>query len=57
VLTQRAREADAVPRTVIPLPDRPGVRGLSVTPHALAPYDQLAHRGEARHDDEEPGDE
>ena len=57
VLAQRAREADAAPRAVIPLPDRPGVRGLSVTPHALAPYDQLAHRGVARRDDEEPGDE
>ncbi|MDO9020954.1 MAG: IS21 family transposase [Deltaproteobacteria bacterium] len=57
VLTQRARETHRAPRVAIPLPDRADVRGLSVTPHALGPYDQLAHRGAATGERSEGGDE
>ncbi len=57
VLAQRARAGEVAPRVAIPLPDRPGVRGLSVTPHDLAPYDDLASRGDThsapRKDDHE----
>lgn len=42
LLSQRARTEHTLPRVPIPLPDDPRVRQLSVTPHALGPYDQLA---------------
>ena len=57
VLAQRARTTEAPPRMVIPFGDRPQLRGLSVTPHALAPYDALAERGATRPDGKEDGDE
>jgi hypothetical protein len=42
LLSQRARTEHTPARVPIPLPDDPRIRQLSVTPHALGPYDQLA---------------
>jgi hypothetical protein len=42
LLSQRAQTEKTPTRVPIPLPDDPRVRELSVTPHALGPYDQLA---------------
>jgi transposase len=47
VLDQRARARRVPPPLDVVLPDDPRVRDLRVTPHALAPYDALAH-----HDDD-----
>ena len=57
VLAQHARAGEATARPAIPLPNRAGVRTLTVTPHALAPYDGLAHHGDPRGDRMEDGDE
>jgi transposase len=47
-LLDQARRAEGQPPPVASvLSDDPRVRELRVTPHALAPYDALAHRGEA----------
>lgn len=59
VLDQRARANNAPPPLDVVLPDDPRVRDLRVTPHALGPYDALAHdsddditKDEATDDDE-----
>lgn len=43
-LEQQRRRRHALPRVPIELPDRPGVRQLSVTPHDLESYDALSQR-------------
>ena len=53
ILTQYARAGEATARAVIPLPEHVGVRALTVTPHALAPYDDLAQRGDIQQAHEE----
>jgi transposase len=42
LLSQQARAEKRPVRVPIPLPEDPRIRDLSVTPHALGPYDQLA---------------
>jgi transposase len=42
LLSQQARAQKITLRVPIPLPEDPRIRDLSVTPHALGPYDQLA---------------
>ena len=45
LLDQKRRARGQPPPLVTMLPDDPRVRELRVAPHALAPYDALAHRG------------
>lgn len=45
VLDRRRREADKPPPVAVVLPDDPRVRGVTVAPRSLAPYDALARKG------------
>ena len=44
-LEQQRRKHHALPRVPIELPDRPGVRQLTVPPHNLETYDALSKPG------------
>ncbi|RMH42271.1 MAG: transposase [Alphaproteobacteria bacterium] len=52
VLERERRARGLPPATPLALPDDPRVRGLSVRPHSLESYDELA-RGEERKDDDD----
>jgi hypothetical protein len=57
LLDQRARARRAPPPLGVVLPDRPRVRDLRVTPHSLAPYDQLLVTKTARNESKEDSDD
>lgn len=48
ILERRRKSRGHKPPLALPLPDRPGVRDLDVTPHPLEEYDELAQRGAQR---------
>jgi len=54
ILDRRARSRHQLPPLEVVLPDDPRVRDLRVTPHALAPYDDLCSDHETQEEPHEP---
>ena len=54
ILDRRARSRNELPPLDVVLPDDPRVRDLHVTPHALAPYDDLCSDHETQEEPDGP---
>jgi transposase len=56
ILDTRRRHRGALPLVPMILPDRPGVRDLTITPHRLESYDDLSRPDAHDHPDRAPAD-
>lgn len=55
VLERRRKSRGRKPPMPLPLPDRPGVKELDITPHHLEDYDDIAQPRRPRHDRDDDG--